>query len=124
MLVIGIDPGIAITGYGIVLESGSRLENVDYGVIQTKATETLGKRLELLYNRVKSILVLHEPKVAAVEKLYYQRNITTAVSVGQARGVVMLAVSEYGIPVYEYSQRRSNNPLQDMVGRRNSKSSK
>jgi len=94
MLVIGIDPGIAITGYGIVLESGSRLENVDYGVIQTKATETLGKRLELLYNRVKSILVLHEPKVAAVEKLYYQRNITTAVSVGQARGVVMLAVSE------------------------------
>jgi crossover junction endodeoxyribonuclease RuvC len=103
-LVLGIDPGTATTGYGLVRdrEDGS-LEMVAYGTIQTPAGEAAHKRLSTLFHQLTEILLLHRPDSCAVEKLFFQRNISTAIAVGQARGVIMLAISEAGLDVFEYT---------------------
>ena len=103
-LVLGIDPGTATTGYGLVQdrEDGS-LESLEYGTIQTPAGMPAHQRLSLLYHRLNEILLLHRPDGCAVEKLFFQRNISTAIAVGQARGVVMLAISEAGLEMAEYT---------------------
>ena len=104
MLVLGIDPGTATTGYGFVRETEEGgYTVVDYGVILTPAGEALEKRLLLLYNRLVEIILLHRPDHGAVEKLFFQRNVTTAIAVGQARGVAMLALAQQGIYVAEYT---------------------
>jgi len=104
MLAIGIDPGTAITGYGLVreLDDGS-LQVVDYGVIQTPAGQAMPDRLVQIYQQLKQIIVLHSPQSGAVEKLFFARNVRTALSVGQARGVALLALAESGVAVAEYS---------------------
>ena len=104
MLVIGIDPGITTTGYGFVRENddGSLLV-VDYGVILTPAQYPMPQRLKILYSDLKEIISLHRPESGAVEKLFFQRNVRTAISVGQARGVALLAIAEADLPVFEYS---------------------
>jgi crossover junction endodeoxyribonuclease RuvC len=104
MLVLGIDPGTATTGYGLVHETDQGgFAVVDFGVIQTPAGEDVEKRLLLLYDRLMEILLLHRPDQGAVEKLFFQRNVTTAIAVGQARGVTMLAMAQRGIPIAEYT---------------------
>lgn len=104
MLVLGIDPGTATTGYGLVRETEQGgYEVVDYGVILTPAGEALEKRLLMLYNRLIEILLLHRPDHGAVEKLFFQRNVTTAIAVGQARGVAMLALAQNQVYVAEYT---------------------
>jgi len=104
MLVLGIDPGTATTGYGLVRkrEDGS-LEAIDFGTVQTPHDLPAHKRLSMLYKRMDEILHLHRPETCAVEKLFFQRNISTAIAVGQARGVIMLAISEAGLDVAEYT---------------------
>lgn len=104
MLVIGIDPGTATTGYGLVreLKDGS-LEAVDHGVILTPAGTPMPERLVQLYQQLNEILLLHQPVSGAVEKLFFQRNVTTAISVGQARGVALLALAQAGMGVSEYT---------------------
>jgi crossover junction endodeoxyribonuclease RuvC len=104
MLTIGIDPGTATTGYGLVQdqEDGS-LAVVDYGVILTSPDTSMPVRLLELFKQLKRIILLYHPESGAVEKLFFQRNVTTALSVGQARGVVLLAFAEVGLPVYEYT---------------------
>jgi crossover junction endodeoxyribonuclease RuvC len=104
MLVLGIDPGTATTGYGLVRETPrGDLELVEYGVILTPAGMDQEKRLLLLYNRLNEIILLHHPDAGAVEKLFFRRNVTTAISVGQARGVILLAMAQVGIPAAEYT---------------------
>lgn len=104
MLVLGIDPGTATTGYGFVRETADgAIAVVDYGVILTPAGMLLEKRLLLLYERLSELLLLHRPDCGAVEKLFFQRNVTTAIAVGQARGVVMLALAQQGMAVAEYT---------------------
>lgn len=103
MLVIGIDPGIATTGYGLVRDSADALEVVDFGVIETPAGQPLHNRLLLLHDQLKKILLLHQPDSGAVEKLFFQRNVRTAMAVGQARGVALLALAEAGLNVAEYT---------------------
>jgi crossover junction endodeoxyribonuclease RuvC len=103
MLVIGIDPGTASTGYGLVQEdSAGNLSLVDYGVIQTPPGKSMPDRLLSLYQDIQHLLTLHRPETSAVEKLFFQRNVRTAMAVGQGRGVVLLALAEAGIPVVEY----------------------
>lgn len=103
-LVLGIDPGTATTGFGLVRDQNDgSLEMVVYGVIQTPAGEPAHQRLSLLYHRLNEILLLHRPDSCAVEKLFFQRNISTAIAVGQARGVAMLAIAEAGLDVFEYT---------------------
>ncbi len=104
MLVIGIDPGTAITGYGLVRErADDSLEAVAYGVITTPARMPMPERLQRLFHQLQEILLLHRPEGGAVEKLFFQRNVTTAMTVGQARGVVLLALAEAGLAVAEYT---------------------
>jgi crossover junction endodeoxyribonuclease RuvC len=103
-LVMGIDPGTATTGYGLVRErADGSLEAVDYGTIQTPAGMPAHQRLSQLFHRLNEILALHQPDGCAVEKLFFQRNVSTAIAVGQARGVVMLSISEAGLEVSEYT---------------------
>jgi crossover junction endodeoxyribonuclease RuvC len=106
MLVIGIDPGTARTGYGIVrMGEDDALHLVDYGVITTAANQALAQRLQRLYIALRELLAQYEPACAAVEKLFYQRNVSTAMAVGQARGVSLLALAEAGMEVREYTPR-------------------
>lgn len=103
-MVLGIDPGTATTGYGLVRETPrGDLELVEYGVILTPAGMDQEKRLLLLYDRLNEIILLHHPDAGAVEKLFFRRNVSTAISVGQARGVILLAMAQVGIPAAEYT---------------------
>jgi crossover junction endodeoxyribonuclease RuvC len=103
-LVLGIDPGTATTGYGLVRdrEDGS-LEPVTYGTILTPAGRPAHQRLSILYHQLNDLILLHHPDGVAVEKLFFQSNVKTAIAVGQARGVVLLAVSEAGLDLGEYT---------------------
>jgi len=104
MLVIGIDPGTATTGYGLVQENpDGSLTVVDFGVILTPAELPMPERLLELFKRLSDVLLLHRPQSAAVEKLFFQRNVRTALSVGQGRGVALLALAQAGLPVSEYT---------------------
>jgi crossover junction endodeoxyribonuclease RuvC len=103
-MVIGIDPGTATTGFGLVQENeDGSLTVIDFGVIQTPPGIAMPERLLSLYERLKEILLLHRPQSGAVEKLFFQRNVTTAISVGQARGVALLALAQMNLPVMEYT---------------------
>jgi len=103
-LVLGIDPGTATTGYGLVRTRGDdSLEEVAYGTFHTPAGMPAERRLSLLFHQMNELLLLHRPDGAAVEKLYFQRNISTAIAVGQARGVILLSISEAGLEVGEYT---------------------
>jgi len=103
-LVLGIDPGTATTGYGLVRdrEDGS-LEMLAFGTIQTLAGMPAHQRLSLLYHQLNELILLHRPDSCAVEKLFFQSNVKTALAVGQARGVVLLAIAEAGLDVREYT---------------------
>ncbi|MGQ9600001.1 MAG: crossover junction endodeoxyribonuclease RuvC [Anaerolineae bacterium] len=102
MLVLGIDPGTAITGYGVVRENETGLSLVDCGVITTVADQPLAARLQQIYHGIRSVIHQYHPDAAAVEELFFSRNVRTALSVGQARGVALLALAEAGLPIYEY----------------------
>lgn len=103
MRIIGIDPGIAIVGFGIVEKQGSKLVPIQYGCIKTEAHTPEPLRLKQIYDAMTSLLTKYQPQVMAVEKLYFNRNVTTAFSVGQARGVIVLTAEEAAIPVFEYT---------------------
>jgi len=104
MLVIGIDPGTATTGYGLVQEQDDgSLAVVDFGAVLTPPDIPMQQRLLKLYQGLKDILLLHRPQSGAVEKLFFQRNVSTAISVGQGRGVALLALGEADLPVAEYT---------------------
>ncbi|HEY68913.1 MAG: crossover junction endodeoxyribonuclease RuvC [Chloroflexi bacterium] len=103
MRVLGIDPGTAITGYGVVEEVGGDLRPLTFGVIRTPADRPLPVRLRTIYQAVKALVTEWEPAAAAVEELFFSSNVRTAMSVGQARGVVLLALADAGLTVAEYT---------------------
>lgn len=104
MLVLGIDPGTATTGYGLVRETSSGdLEALAFGVISTPKNTLPELRLLEIYNQITGLVSLHRPDTAAVEKLFFQQNVTTAMAVSQARGVVLLVLAQSGLPVAEYT---------------------
>jgi crossover junction endodeoxyribonuclease RuvC len=112
MLVIGIDPGIAITGFGLIQEnSDGSIQCIDYGVIRTPSGITPEKRLLILFEEIRKILLLHHPVCAGVEKLFFQHNVKTAMSVGQARGVALLALAQAHVDVSEYTPNEVKQSL-------------
>ena len=104
MLVLGIDPGLAITGFGII-HTGEQdhYDCVEYGVITTEAGLPDSERLKILFNGLTALIETHQLDSCAVEKLYFQKNVKTALSVGQARGVTLLILAQAGLPVSEYN---------------------
>ena len=103
MLSLGIDPGYAIIGWGLIRFERGRYIPVDFGAITTNAGVPFNRRLEQIYDQLNELLDNHHPEVVAVEKLYFQTNAKTAIDVAQARGVIMLALQKHGVPVYEYT---------------------
>ena len=101
MIVLGIDPGTASLGYGVVERKSSRLRMVDGGTFHTKPDASLPKRLLLIHAHLDELIALHKPDVVAVERLYFSGNAQTAFAVGQARGVVLLAAAQAEVPVRE-----------------------
>ncbi len=101
--ILGIDPGFGIVGYGII-EVSERVESLlTYGAIYTKSGNSIPKRIEKIYDSLLKILTEYGPQEAAVEELYFFRNVTTAISVGEARGVILLALEKFGVKIYEYT---------------------
>ncbi len=103
MRILGIDPGYAILGYGVVDTAGTRLSLVDYGVIETTPDEALPARLRHLYDGVRALIERFSPEQAVFEELFFYRNTTTAFAVGAGRGVAILAAEQAGLPLYEYT---------------------
>lgn len=101
MIVLGIDPGTAALGYGLIEESARGLRSVDYGCLVTSADLPLGERLRAIHAHVAGLIATYQPVLVGVERLFFSRNVQTAFAVGQARGVVLLAAAQAGIPVRE-----------------------
>lgn len=103
MRVMGIDPGLALMGYGVIESDGNRFRTIDYGVIDTPADMSEPDRLLLLWKELNVLLEKYKPDAVSVEELFFNKNVKTAISIGQARGVILLAVKNCGIPLYEYT---------------------
>jgi crossover junction endodeoxyribonuclease RuvC len=103
VLVLGIDPGTAITGYGLVREGDDDgLALVECGAITTPAGQPLAERLQTIYRGLAELVARHQPDTSAVEELFFSRNVRTALSVGHARGVTLLALADAGLTIHEY----------------------
>ena len=101
MIILGIDPGTAALGYGIIERTTGRLRSIDFGCLSTSADEALPVRLLAIHRLVADLVALHHPDVVGVERLFFSRNAQTAFAVGQARGVVLLACQQAGVDVVE-----------------------
>src|SRR5579875_2166362 len=124
MRVLGIDPGTASTGYGVVAATGARLRAVEHGVIETRAGVAPELRLAQIHARVAELLDAHRPQILAIEELYFGANVQTAFAVGQARGVVLLAAGQRGLPARSHTPQQvkaavcgSGRAAKDQVGR-------
>ena len=100
---LGIDPGTAIMGYGVVRVEGRRCTALDFGAIRTAKDRTRGERLRLIYDQLQALLARHQPDELACEQLFFSRNVSTAMAVGEARGVVLLCAAQQGVPFFEYT---------------------
>ena len=103
MVILGIDPGYAILGYGILLYDRGRFTVLDYGVIETKADRTFPERLEMLHRGVTLLIEKYKPDHIAFEELFFYHNAKTAIQVAAGRGVALLAAQQAGLPLYEYT---------------------
>ena len=103
MLILGIDPGTATTGYGLVQVQGNRYSLVDYGCIRTRPHLAPALRLEMIYEAAGQLVIQHQPQAVAIEQLFFNRNTTNALSVAQARGVLLLAFAKANLPISEYT---------------------
>jgi crossover junction endodeoxyribonuclease RuvC len=102
VIVLGIDPGTARLGYGLVERQGSALTMLDYGCLETVNDRPLEQRLLLIHEGLTDLIETHRPQAVGVERLFFNKNTRTAMAVGQARGVVLLTAAEHGLPVFEY----------------------
>ncbi|HEY6654096.1 MAG TPA: crossover junction endodeoxyribonuclease RuvC [Solirubrobacterales bacterium] len=103
MIVIGIDPGIANTGFGVVRTVGERMVALDGGVIETAENVRVEQRLGRLHEALGELIRWHEPKAMALEDLFFGKNVSSALAVGQARGVAMLAAARHAVPCFDYT---------------------
>lgn len=103
MRILGIDPGIAIVGFGFIDKQGHKLVPVQYGCIQTNAHTEPAIRLKEVYDTMMQLIETYQPDAVAIEKIFFNKNVTTAMSVGQARGVLILAAVQRGLPIAEYT---------------------
>ena len=103
LIILGIDPGYAIVGYGIIEFKNGKYTPMDYGVVLTNANDDFSNRLEIIFDRISEIVDIYKPDVISIEKLYFQNNNKTAIDVAQARGVTLLAIKKKNIPIFEYT---------------------
>ena len=104
--IIGVDPGISTTGYGVIESDGDAISMITWGAISPPSKKTIHVRLGVLYDGIKDIIDRYNPTEFAIEEAFYRNNVKTVLVLGQARGVVMLAAAHQGLPCYEYSPRK------------------
>ena len=103
MIILGIDPGYAILGYGIIEKTGNRFRPINYGAVTTPKDMPMDRRLEHLYDDLRDIIEEYRPEVASIEQLYFNNNAKTAINVAQARGVILVTGKINKVPIYEYT---------------------
>lgn len=103
MVILGIDPGYAIVGYGVIRAQSGRYQPLEHGAVVTRAGEDFNRRLEVIYDAVSEVLAHWKPDAVSIEKLYFQNNQKTAIGVAEARGVILLAAQKAGAAVFEYT---------------------
>ena len=111
MKIIGIDPGLVQTGYGIINILNDQVHLIDYGIIRPNNKDTLAKRLYTIYTDVTEIILNHQPQVIAIEEVFYAKNVKSTIRLGQARGAAMVAAASQEISIYEYSARKVKQSL-------------
>ena len=103
MIILGIDPGLAIVGWGVVEYSGSRFTTLGYGSIQTPAGMETEQRLSVIYDGIKELIKTYKPDHMAIEELFFNTNQTTGIRVAEARGVIIMCAYRMGVPTFEYT---------------------
>ena len=103
MIILGIDPGFAIVGVGVIEYKGNKFRVIDYYAVSTKAGLPLEERLRLIYDGIEETIEKYKPDYMAIEELFFNTNTTTAIDVAQARGVIVLAAESCGVPIFEYT---------------------
>lgn len=103
MIILGIDPGYAIVGYGVLDYQANHFRVIEYGAVTTEAGTPFNRRLEMIYDGVTQVIERNHPQALSIEKLFYNTNAKTVIDVAQARGVIMLSAQKNGIPAYEYT---------------------
>lgn len=111
MKVLGIDPGTARVGWGVIEENAGNVKQIAYGCVTTEKTLPPADRLKKIHTEIGTIIRTHKPDCVSVEKLFFSANATTAIAVGEARGVILLAASEAGIPVTSYAPQEIKHSL-------------
>ncbi|MFP6614907.1 MAG: crossover junction endodeoxyribonuclease RuvC [Candidatus Hydrogenedentota bacterium] len=111
MRVLGFDPGTATTGYGIVEGKGNKLIHIAHGVITTPPEDHFAVRLQSIYDEVVDLIRIHAPQAVAIEELFFTKNVTTGITVAQARGVIALAAAQSGLPIGEFSPREMKSAV-------------
>jgi len=104
-IIVGIDPGSKATGYAFLYVEHKKVKPLSFGVIKTNPKMTLAKRITLLYEELNKLIAEFKPTIASIEKIFYAKNVRSLVSLGEARGVLLLALEQAQIPIYEYSAR-------------------
>lgn len=103
MIILGVDPGYAIVGYGVINYQNNRFEPLSYGAVTTPAGMEFSSRLQVIYRDISELLQRFKPEALSIEKLFFNTNTTTAIDVAQARGVILLAAKQNGVPIFEYT---------------------
>lgn len=103
MIILGIDPGFAITGYGLVEYCNNHFTMLEYGVISTTPAQLFSQRLLAIEEKLRELVVQYRPDACAIEELFFNNNVTTAIAAAQGRGVAVATVASMGVPVYEYT---------------------
>lgn len=103
LLIMGIDPGIAILGYGLLEYKGNSFKVIDYGAVTTKAGTPMSERLTIIHSQLIELIEKYKPEAYAVEELFFNKNVKTALTVAHARGVAIVAAADLGVPIFEYT---------------------
>ncbi len=106
MKIIGIDPGLVCTGFGVIDSSGNNLKVIDFGIIKADPKDSLSQRLKTIYDDVKEIVEMYKPSVMSIEEVFYGKNVKSALLLGHARAVPMVVSANYNMPLYEFSSRK------------------
>ena len=111
MNILGIDPGLGTTGYGVIMSANNKVELIDYGTIKTSTKDTLAQRLKIIFDDISNLIDIHEPSIFSIEEIFYSNNVKSSLLLGHARGVAMAAASTKNIMIYEYSAKKVKQSL-------------
>ena len=111
MNILGIDPGLGTTGYGVIMSVNNEVKLIDYGTIKTSTKHTLAQRLKIIFDNISNLIDIHKPSVFSIEEIFYSNNVKSSLLLGHARGVAMAAASTKNIMIYEYSAKKVKQSL-------------